>query len=84
MAIQTIRNYQIIGGPFPGNNGVVYIGQNRNLPKMKKAFKKLHPFLLPNIIRDEAEKQMKVKSPYVVKVDDFFEEDGVGIIQIEY
>ncbi len=67
-----IREYRIMAGPLNGNYGAVYIGRNPGLDRTN-AIKLLHPHMRPKLIRDEAQKQMQVRSPYVVQIVDLWE-----------
>lgn len=77
MSPQKIREYAVIGGPFSGTYGSVWIGRHETLD-WKRAFKQLHGHVLPGVIKEEAQKLKAVKSPYVVQIHDFFNETGWG------
>lgn len=78
--VDDIREYKIIGGPFNGNYGAVLIGLHAHLGS-KRAIKRLHPYVLPKIIREEALKQQAVKSPYIIQIYDFFKKENVIVME---
>jgi serine/threonine protein kinase len=78
---ESVREYDIIEGPYEGTYGSVCIGQHHTLP-IKRAIKRLQPFVKEELIKQEALKQQKVRSPYVVQVYDLFE-DPLAIL-MEY
>jgi hypothetical protein len=77
-AAETIREYKIVAGPFSGTYGEVRVGEHALLHN-KRAFKKLHLHVQPEVIKQEALKQMSVRSPYVAQIYDYYDEQG-GII----
>lgn len=78
---ERIREYDVVKGPFSGSYGTVSVVKHSTLGT-KRAMKRLHSHVKPEIIREEALKQQQVRSPYVVQVYDFF--DDPPAILMEY
>jgi serine/threonine protein kinase len=72
-----IREYEIVAGPFSGTYGSVWIGHHDTLG-WKRALKRLHGHVLPEVIKQEAQKLQAVKSPHVVQIHEFFNQEGWG------
>lgn len=80
MPAEKIRDYDVIEGPFSGTYGSVKIGCHAVLGT-RRAIKQLHDHVKPAIIRDEALKQQNIKSPYVVQIYDFFEDENAIVME---
>lgn len=80
MANQLIREYMIEKGPFSGTYGSVGVGCHQTL-NFRRAIKQLHPHVKPDIIKEEALKQARVKSPHVVQIYDFFQDENAILME---
>ena len=79
-----LHDYKMIAGPFNGTYGSVWIGQHKDLG-WKKAFKRLHAHVMPNIIEEEAKRLQAVKSPYVIQIHEFIREKSWGnVLAMEF
>jgi serine/threonine protein kinase len=83
MATLKIREYEVIEGPSVGTFGKTYIGIHEVLGK-KRALKQLHSYIRSKVIEDEARKLMEVKSPYVIHIHEYFNDQGNETIVMEY
>jgi len=78
--VGSFREYEIISGPSSGTYGEVFVCQHTTLG-VKRAVKRLHGFVRPEVIRDEALKQKDVASPYVMQLYDYFESENALLLE---
>jgi len=69
-----LLQYDIVGGPFSGTYGSVWIGKHDVLGR-KVALKRLHSHVVADLIEEEALKLHAVKSPHVVQIHDFIKSE---------
>lgn len=75
-----IREYEIVDGPFSGTYGQVFIGRHMTMG-WTRAIKRLHLHVKAETIREEAQKQKDVRSPYVVQILEFFEDPPAIVME---
>lgn len=83
MARPKLPGYDCIEGPYRGNFGEVFI-LKRERPEDIVAVKVPYHYLSPDLVVEEAERQMSVTSPYVVQIRLVPNLDGRQCIVMEY
>ncbi len=81
MEREMIREYEVIGEGFMGTYGSVVIVRHSTLTNIKRAIKRLHDHVRPEVIKQEALKQQQVLSPYVIQIHDFFVDENAILME---